>query len=332
MADALNGLALLVGDPAGSLQRGGLVRLHVPDWLPALTNAGRALVTIGAVALFWIFTAWPNGATLITFAAIVLTLMSPRADEAYIAALGLTVGCVISAIAAATIEFAVLPALHAESFSAFAVAIGLYLVPVGVLMARSRLPGLFAAMATNFLPILAPTNQMSYDTAQFYNQAVAIVVGAGVGAMSFRLMPPLSPAFRTRRLLMLTLRDLCRLALSRRQRDWEDYAYARLAVMPEQATPLQRAQLLAALSVGIEITRVRPLAHRLDLGANLEMALASLARADSTNATAGLVSLDAALAERAITEPEASYGRGSILTLTEALTQHASYFDTGAGF
>ena len=187
-------------------------------------------------------------------------------------------------------------------------------------------------MATNFLPILAPTNQMSYDTAQFYNQVVAIVVGAGVGAMSFRLMPPLSPAFRTRRLLTLTLRDLRRLALSRRQRDWEDYAYARLAVMPEQATPLQRAQLLAALSVGIGITRVRPLAHRLDLGANLEIALASLARADSTNATAGLVSLDAALAERAITEPEASYGRGSILTLTEALTQHASYFDTGAGF
>jgi uncharacterized membrane protein YccC len=331
MADALNGLALLVADPSRSLQRGGLVRLHVPDWLPALTNAGRALVTVGAVAVFWILTAWPNGATLITFAAIVLTLLSPRADEAYIAALGLTVGCAISAISAAAIQFALLPALSTESFGALALGIGLYLVPIGVMMVRSRLPGMYAAMAANFLPILAPVNQMSYDTAQFYNQAVAIVLGAGVGAISFRLLPPLSPAFRTRRLLMLTLRDLRRLAVSRRQSNWEDYAYARLVVMPEQATPLQRAQLLAAISVGIEITQLRPLAHRLDLVADLEIALAALARGDSATATADLVRLDEAFAERAITEPEASHGRGNILTLTEAMSEHAAYFDAGAG-
>jgi len=331
IADALNGLALLVADPTRSLQRGGFVRLQVPDWLPALTNAGRAFVMMVVVALFWMVTAWPNGATVITFAAIVLALMSPRADEAYIAAIGLTLGCAISAVSAAAVQFALLPALGTESFGALAIGIGLYLVPVGVMMVRSRLPGMYAAMAANFLPILAPVNQMSFDTAQFYNQAVAIVLGAGVGAMSFRLLPPLSPAFRTRRLLMLTLRDLRRLAISRRQRNWEDYAYARLVVMPEQATPLQRAQLLAALSVGIEITRLRPLAHQLDLGADLEIALAALARGDSTTATAGLVRVDEALAQRSITEPEASHGRGNILALTEAMSQHAAYFDSGAG-
>jgi uncharacterized membrane protein YccC len=121
-------------------------------------------------------------------------------------------------------------------------------------------------MAANSLPILAPANQLSDDTAQFYNQAMAIVLGAGVGAMSFRLLPPLSPAFRTRRLLLLTLRDLGRLAGARWRTDWESHAYARLAVMPEEATPLQRAQLLAALSVGVEIERLRPLLRQLGLG------------------------------------------------------------------
>ena len=48
---------------------------------------------------------------------------------------------------------------------------------------------------------------MTYDTAAYYNSAMAIVAGVGVAAFSFRLIPPLSPAFRTRRLLALTLRD-----------------------------------------------------------------------------------------------------------------------------
>jgi len=65
LSDVFDGLALLVADPARhpNLHR---ARLHVPDWLPALVNAGRALVTIVAVEVFWIITAWPNGALAIT--------------------------------------------------------------------------------------------------------------------------------------------------------------------------------------------------------------------------------------------------------------------------
>ena len=62
ISHALNGLALLVADPARPVPRGRGFRLRVPDWLPSLVNAGRAFVAIGAVELFWIVTAWPNGA------------------------------------------------------------------------------------------------------------------------------------------------------------------------------------------------------------------------------------------------------------------------------
>ena len=62
-------------------------RLRVPDWLPALVNAARAFVAIGAVELFWIVTAWPNGASAIVFAAIVVLLFSPRGDLAYAGAM-----------------------------------------------------------------------------------------------------------------------------------------------------------------------------------------------------------------------------------------------------
>ncbi len=113
MSDALNGLALLVADPARPVpRRRDLFRLRVPDLLPALVNAGRAFVTIGAVALFWIITAWPNGAGAITFASITVILFAPRADLAYATAISFTLGTFLGAVFAAIIGFALLPALR----------------------------------------------------------------------------------------------------------------------------------------------------------------------------------------------------------------------------
>jgi len=89
---ALDGLALLVDHPTRPVPHGGGIRLGVPDWLPALVNAARAFVTIGAFALFWIITAWPNGAFTIQFAAIGVILFAPRADQAHAAAMSFVVG------------------------------------------------------------------------------------------------------------------------------------------------------------------------------------------------------------------------------------------------
>ena len=333
IANALNGLALLVADPARSVPRSfASVRLRVPDWLPALVNAGRALVTIGAVALFWIVTAWPGGAGAITFVTITVLLLGPRADQAYIAAMGFMVGTLLAAVFAAIIEFALLPAFGTETFVAFCLAIGLFLVPVGALMTQPRLIGIFAPMTTNLMPLLGPTNPMSFDTVQFYNQALAIVGGCGAAALSFLLLPPLSPAFRTRRLLALTLRDLRRLATSRAQSDWEGHVLGRLSVMPDTATPLQRAQLLAALSVGSEIIRLRQIAQRLAFDAETVPAFVALAHGNSTTATTHLARLDATLAVRTGATPAAQLfmqARGCILALSEVLTQHSAYFDAG---
>jgi uncharacterized membrane protein YccC len=333
VTQVLDGLALLVDDPARPLLRRRGMRLSVPDWQPPLLNAGRAFVTIAAVALFWIFTAWPDGAGAITFAAIVVTLLAPRADQAYTAALGFMVGTAIGTAFAAIIEFAVLPGL--ETFTGFSLAIGLVLVPAGALMTQSWQPAMFTAMTANFIPLLAPVNQMSYDTQQFYNSALVIVSGVGAGVFSFRLLPPLSPAFRTRRLLALTLGDLRRLAAgltSPTPDDWQGRVYNRLSVFPEAATPLQRAQLLAALSVGTEIIRLRRIARRLGLGTDFDTALAALARGSSALAGARLAGLDHALMSLSGAETAASLAiraRASILAISEVLTEHVAYFDAG---
>jgi uncharacterized membrane protein YccC len=189
-------------------------------------------------------------------------------------------------------------------------------------------------MSVNVMPLLAPTNQMSYDTAQFYNSALSIAAGCVVAPLAFRLLPPLSPALRARRLLSLTLRDLRRhaIALPRaRSEHWEGLMYARLAALPDQAEPLQRAQLLAALSIGSEIIELRHLPARLGVAVELDAALAAFAQGNSALATARLRQFDRQLASApGGDEAAALRTRAHILVICEALSEHASYFDAGA--
>jgi uncharacterized membrane protein YccC len=330
---ALNGL-LLLGDPTRAIRGPRVARLRVPDLLPSLVNAVRVFVTISAVELFWITTAWPSGAQAITFAAIGVILFSPRADQAYAITLSFMVGTGLTAAMAAIVKFVVLPGV--ATFAGFSLVIGLVLVPAGALMAQSRQTPMFTAMAANFVPLLAPANQMSYDTQQFYNAALAIVAGVGAAALAFRLLPPLSPALRTRRLLALTLRDLRRLTtgpIPWTADAWEGRIYGRLSALPEEAEPPHRAQLLAALSTGTEIIRLRRVVRQFDLEVELDAALDAVTRGESVVAIERLARLDQRLAAL----PSTSRGgwvrlraRGSILVVSEAVAQHAAYFDSGA--
>jgi uncharacterized membrane protein YccC len=331
---ALDGM-LLLADPARSIPVSGSTRLHVPDLLPSLLDGARVFVTIGAVELFWIVTEWPNGPQALVFATIGVILFAQRADQAYATLMSFMVGTGLTAAFAAIVEFAILP--NVTTFAGFSLAIGLVLAPGGALMAQPWRTVIFVAMTANFIPLLAPANQMSYDPQQFYNAALAIVAGAGVAGLAFRLLPPLSPALRSRRLLALTLRDLRRLTtgpIPRTANAWEGLVYSRLSALPEQAEPLQRARLVAALSVGTEIIRLRRVAHRFDQDVEFDAALDALAKGDSSAAAERLATLDQKLEALPNTRPGARArlrARSGILAMSEALAQHAAYFDSGVG-
>jgi hypothetical protein len=150
------------------------------------------------------------------------------------------------------------------------------------------------------------------------------------------LLPPLSPAKQSERLLALTLRDLRRLATTAVQRprdDWEGRIYSRLAALPDQAEPLQRAQLLTAFSVGAEIIHLRRTAPQLGLASELDSALGALAQGNSAAATAGLIALDQRLALLGQGDPQTALvqrERGRVLAICDALVRHQAYFDAGA--
>jgi uncharacterized membrane protein YccC len=323
---------LLLADSARSIPGSASTELYVPDLLPSLLNGARAFITIGAVELFWIVTEWPNGPQALVFAAIGVILFSQRGDQAYVTVMSFMVGVALSAVFAAIVEFALLP--NVTTFGGFSLVIGLVLVPGGALMAQPWQTIVFVAMTANFIPLLAPANQMSYDTQQFYNGSLAVIAGVGVAALVFRLLPPLSPALRSRRLLALTLRDLRRLTrgpIPRAANEWQGRVYSRLSVLPEQAEPLQRARLMAALSVGTEIIRLRRIAHRFDQDVELDVALHAVAKGDSSAAVERLTRLDQRLAALPNTRPGRRAmlrARSSILAMSEALAEHAAYFDS----
>lgn len=334
VSGALNGLVLLSGGHALNIPRGYKFRLPVADWLPALINAARATIAMGIVELLWVATAWPNGPAALTFAALCVTLFGPREELAFATATRFMGGAVLSVACAAIAKFALLPGL--STFTAFSVALGVFLVPLGALTNQPWQTFTFTATALIFIPLLAPANQMNYDTQQFYNNALAILVGIGAAALSFRLLPPLTPAMRTRRLLALTRRDLRRIATDpspRTATEWKDIVVRRLLALPKDTKPLQLAQLIAALSVGVEIVHLRNCAPRLGFSSLLIEALDAFAHGRRALSIRYLAALDKALTERPTDAPGASEVmrvRDSILVVSEALSQHAEYFDMGA--
>jgi uncharacterized membrane protein YccC len=283
---------------------------------------------------FWAASAWPGGALAIEFAAIVLLLLSPKGDLAYGAAIAFTIGAVGSVVCAALIKFAVLPGL--ETFPALSLALGFYFIPIGFGLAQSRKPemaAVFTAMTITFVPLLAPTNQMDYDTVQYYNVALALFAGVGVATVAFRLLPLPSPEFRTRCLLASALRDLRRLAIAPlppQSEEWDGRMNGQLAALPDQAEPLQRSRLIAALSVGNAIIESTHGSH-LGAAAELDAALAAFALGKSAIAIAQLRQLDYRIAgsDTAQETAMALRARGRLMVVSEGLAEHRSYFDAG---
>ncbi len=331
MARALNGLTGVV-DRSDMIPVKGMARLHVPDWLPPSISALRVFLAVGAISLFWIASAWPSGALAITFCAVIVVLLPLQGDLAYSASMTFLKGCVLGAGVATVLVFGILP--RATSFPSLCLALGLALVPLGFLLARAKNPLFYFAASVNFIPMLSITNGITFDASQFWNSTSGILAGIAVGAVAMLILPPLSPAIRTSRLLALTLADLRRLAKrtsSRRgEDDWESRGVARLLAMPEQAEPVERAELVAAISVGKEIVRLRRVAPRVVPGAAVEAALQALAEGRSGEAIERLKDIDRLIAAL----PGAEAGsrillrlRAGILAISGQLAEFAPYFD-----
>ena len=293
LSAAANGLALL-HDPAAARDPVHRPSVVVADHLPALVNAIRVFVSIGAAILFWILTEWPSGLTAITFMAVTVLLLSPQQERSGPAALGFGLGTLLTACLAAIVNFALLP--NHEGFLSLALILSIVLIPLAALSTVPALAPYLVAASMNFVPLVAPTNQISFDTMAFANSALGIVGGCMAGAIALTVIPPVPMRIRADRLIGLTLRDLRRIAAGRRRLSaeaWESRVYARLIALPEDIDPAYGLRLVAAFSVGLQVIRLKTLPDQPGrVGQDIGESLHALAAGDRSAMMAGLDRLD----------------------------------------
>ena len=186
-------------------------------------------------------------------------------------------------------------------------------------------------MTVNVLPFKALTNVIIYDQTASYNQMLGIIVGCVFAAIALQLIPPAPQRLRASRLLTATRDELRALAASVRtpsRSAWEARIYNRLAALPEAAEPAQAGNLVAALSVGTEIIRLRQSAEQFGLENDAKRFLTKMAGGELLGAIAALGEFDDDLASIPRQTPGESArlkSRANILALTEALDTHAGY-------
>src|SRR5262249_35642541 len=189
----------------------------------------------------------------------------------------------------AVLALGVLPSR--AGFVGLAGALGLVLIPIGAMAARSWRQPLFAAAAATIVPLVSPSNYQTYDAGAFYNSALVLMLGVALSLLALRLIPPLSPAYRARRLLALTLRDLRRLTCGpcpAAGHVWRRHVHSRMCALTDGMDLVQHARMAAALAVGNTILRLRHLTARLHLSGDMQLVLHALRRGNSSAAVTAL--------------------------------------------
>jgi uncharacterized membrane protein YccC len=323
--------SILVTRPWRASVEVGRSQIHVPDYRPALLNALRVIVALLAADGLWIASAWPDGPTMIVYAAASVTLFSPRAD-AFSSAVGFAAGTAGAFALAALVSFALLP--PQDGFVGLCLVLTGVLTPLGAMAAGTWQAPVFTAAATNLIPILGVDRVPDYDAARLFNTGLAVLGGTIAGAVALCLVPPLSPDRRTQRLLALTLRDLRLAAVGRRRFKtgaWIGLVSQRLAAMPEQSSLEQEAFLLAGLSVGeaaIALVGARP---RLAGREALDNAFACLAAADVAGTREWLDAFCARHTHEGSPQGGEGFHAAAVATvIADALARHPEYFGSTA--
>ena len=326
---AANGLALLRA-PATAHDPAWRPIPVVADYLPAVVNAIRTFLAISAGIAFWILTEWPSGLGAVTFLAITVLLLAPQQEKSGRAAFGFGVGTVLTACLAAIVNFAVLP--NHEGFVALALILSAFLVPLAALSTVPALAPYLVAATMNFVPLVGPANEITFDMLTFYNSALGIVGGCLAGALALVLIPPVRKAVRADRLVRLTLRDLRAIACGRwapTAGEWQQRVYARLVAMPEGVDPREGTRLVAALSIGLQLLRLQALATPGPFGDRIRASLERLAADDVDGMLTGLDAVDAAVSGRDETSPDSRIST-AIQVIRDVVRQHRHEFEGNA--
>ncbi len=257
--------------------RGGLPRLAGPD-IPAAAqhrDPGMAVLSglsaglaVGLTCLFWIASAWPEGAVTAEMAAVGCCFFAAQ-DNPVPAIMGFLRWTMVAVVVDAVYLFAVLPGV--SGFEVLALVLAPAFLVFGVLAARPATAPAGLALAANGATLLGLQASYSADFAAYANAGVATVVGMAAAVVLTQLVRSIGAEAGAQRLVRANWLSLAQAAERRGRGDRAAFAglmldrlglvASRLATMTAVDSAPFAGDALAELRIGLNIVDLRRARH-----------------------------------------------------------------------
>ncbi|MDZ5689344.1 FUSC family protein, partial [Achromobacter xylosoxidans] len=251
----------------------------------ALLSAAAAGVAISVVCLFWIGTAWSNGATAAMMAAIFSCFFASQ-DNPVPGIMQFLTYTVYSIPLSALYLLGIMPAIH--SFEMLALAMLPTAFVLGIFIARPASTGKAMAVLFGFLGTMALQDTHTADLVSFIDTQVAQCMGVATAAIIAAIFRTVSADWSARRIQAANWNELATLASSPRAPARHTYAARMLdrigllqprLAMAKRPDDLVAADALKDLRVGRDITELQRARRHLPMAdATIVPVLDSLAR------------------------------------------------------
>jgi uncharacterized membrane protein YccC len=233
------------------------------DLRAAWINGLRAFIAVSAMGAFWIASAWDYGTLALVFVSVLLSLFSALPHPDQIGWNFFKAG-LLATFFALICKFFVLTT--GSGFEFLTVALGLFFVPLALVMANPSMAAPALSFAFVFCYVVRPDNAMVYDLDDSLNTALAVLTGVLFGTLSYTLLFPPNPqaarhyvTYRIRR----GLEEIARLNPIPHFCFWETRMYDRVIRLydPENLSGTSTDEWLeaglGAITLGNEILRFR---------------------------------------------------------------------------
>jgi uncharacterized membrane protein YccC len=238
----------------------------------AFLSAISAALAMGICCVFWIATAWPDGANAAAFAAVLCTLFAVLDDPRPIMR-HLTAFLALCIPLVAIYQFFIFPAI--DGFTLLAVVLAIVLIPAGIALAIPRYAVIGLALVVGFSIELGLQSSYSADLATVLNSNSAFVVGGIVGLVVTGLIRVIGVRESARRLIRAGLRDLADVTDRRMpstRMEWISRMLDRVGLLFYRGTGPQDepehgfTDALADLRIGVNIIEIQDIEPRLSAG------------------------------------------------------------------
>ncbi|MDK3016466.1 FUSC family protein [Pseudodonghicola flavimaris] len=242
--------------------------LHV-DYGMALRSALSVVIVVLVGCAFWIWSGWSYGAGIAQIGAILCCVLAAMDNATPV--LRKVLSLMLFALAAAFLyKFALMPLIG--SFYALVAALGLVLLPAGVLLAVPATWLMGFQISVNLIYMLMLDNQVSTDFSAFANASLATFGGLALAMITIATVRAVSAERSATRLLRSGWRAVSEVAAGSRRIDPELIAgrmtdrlgliAPRLAMLPPESAVLE-GDILRDLRVGLNILELQRIRREL---------------------------------------------------------------------